>query len=210
MEIISYISSDKYDEVLCVIRDKGTETKKTISLKDYIRAVQDIQTNETVCRVGKLPRGFLDGGVNDHMMEAIIAVPAGKRTFTYLGKDYLIPFPELVFHFVAVDGVVNVSRCAVKDGEYVRPYPFGNVYNDMRICWGGNALPRLSYLKDFDKLVELFFSAGTNNDLYQRPRIIIDGKERHLDQRELVEYVSRFDTFPVEALRPSVLPLSDF
>ena len=46
-------------------------------------------------------------------------------------------------------------------------YPFGNVYDNGKICWGNTVFPKMTSIKDAEKLIQAFFDAETNNDLYQ-------------------------------------------
>lgn len=212
MEITAIMSSERTDEVTCIIKKgDGEEIRKVISYEDYAKSVIGVLGEDRVCRVGQLPRGFVDGGANERCIEALISVPAGKRRFSYLGEEYLIPFPEIFFHFLAdSDGTVKGTKCACKMGDDLYHYPFGNVYEEGRICWGGNVLPKVNCLKQFDLLVELFFSATTNNDLYSGPVVMKEGKAYRLSQRELIEHLQGVNEFPKEWLRPLNLPINEF
>lgn len=203
MKITSVIDSTSAN-VRVVIENDGTEVTKTVTFKQYREACSAIGEYATaIPRVGRLPQGFYDGGASDGSYEAIIKVPAGKRPFFYFGKEYCIPFPELVFHFhqSAGEGRKTKVWAADEKGKLYR-YPFGNVYNDAKICWGRNVVPKVECLKDFDQLVALFFSASTNDDMYHPIHTVIDGKEVSLRQRDLVEVLSKMDAFPTEWLHP--------
>lgn len=200
--IIATMESGKPDEVRCVIQDGEKEVVKTLSFEDYKSTVLGVGVSRIV-RVGQLPFGFVDGGAAQGQFEAIIEIPGGRRPIFYFDKEFLVPFPKLVFYLFAENNHV-VSSCVVakgKEGRYYY-YPYGNVYQDAHICWGGNALPLIENLKDFDKIVNLFFSAGTKDDLYRGPKMTVEGKEVVLTQRDLIKYVSAMDAFPEELLRP--------
>lgn len=204
MVITSVLNTDSEYVSVCVQKN-DQEVRKTLSLNDYRRACSELTMREehAIHRVGALPAGFVDGGVNEDYHEAIIRVPAGKRPFIYHNKEYVIPFPTTVFHFTTIRGKAHSTRVwfADEEGKLYR-YPFGNVYKDNRICWGGNRLPDVHNLKDFDKYVAIFFSASTNDDLYSGVKLVVDGKKVPLAQRDLLEYVSVKDAFPMELLMP--------
>lgn len=204
MVITSVLNTDSEYVDVCV-QNNGQEVRKTLSLNDYRRTCSELTMREehVVHRVGALPAGYVDGGVEEDYHEAIIRVPAGKRPFIYHNKEYVIPFPTTVFHFTTIRGKAHSTRVwfADEEGRLYR-YPFGNVYKDNRICWGGNRLPDVHNLKDFDKYVSIFFSASTNDDLYSGVKLVVDGKKVPLAQRDLLESVSVRDTFPLGSYRP--------
>lgn len=210
MKITSVLNSDS-PYVFVRIEEEGREVQKMLSINDYRRVCADLKaTDRKVNRIGVVPAGFVDGGVSDDTHEAIIRIPAGKRPLFYMGKEFVVPFSDVVFYFSAVNGIVDKTQIWFSD-EYGRlyRYPYGNVYSDAKICWGGNVLPDVQSLKDFEHLVELFFSAPTNDDLYVHVRVVIEGKKVSLTQRELIEYVSGRDKFPVEILTPCGMSIGD-
>ncbi len=210
MVIVSVIDSESTD-VVVRIEDKGTEVLKTISFQEYRNACNNVMLNgERVPRIGQLPHGFFNGGSLDGVQEAIIRIPKGKRPIHYMGKEFIIPFPDVVFHFVTEQGKPKTTKVWFADDKGVLyHYPFGNVYDDGRICWGANVLPHIADLKEMERLVSIFFDATTNNDLYKSPCVTLDGKEVQLNQRDYIEYVSRLDAFPIEWLREAGLTIEE-
>lgn len=206
MKITAVLSTESANASV-VIEQNGKEVKKTISINDYRRICSELNVAEgqKVRRVGELPAGFYDGGVNEDVYEAIIKLPGGKRPLFYHAKEYFLPFPDVVFYFKATSTSGNVTSSKVwflDREEKLFKYPYGNVYQDGSICWGGNVLPRIRCLKDFEKLVTLFFSAATNEHLYKETEALIDGKKVVLMQRELIDYVSKKEDFPMDLLVP--------
>ena len=80
-------------------------------------------------------------------------------------------------------------------------YPYGNVYRDGRICWGSNSLPQISSLADFERVINLFFGAKTNNDLYEPPKVKHEEHEYAPSQLELISLMEREDEFPEKFLK---------
>ena len=121
----------------------------------------------------------------------------------------MVSFPDVVFYLTASQGSAQTTKIWFADENgTLYHYPFGNVQSDARICWGSNVLPKVSCIKDMESFVSLFFSAQTNNDLYDSIKVEVDGKEVQLSQREFIEYVSKMDTFPMEVLRPFGLTIN--
>lgn len=208
MKITSVIKSDS-PLVSVVIEDGFTEVAKTVTFWEYQNVCVSLARDVKVQRVGQLPAGFVDGGVCENTYEAIIKVPGGRRPLNYFGKEYLITFPDVVFYLASQGGNALTTKVwfAGESGALYH-YPFGNVHSDARICWGGNVLPKVMCMKDMEKLVSLFFSAQTNDDLYKMVETKIDGKDVSLSQREFIEYVSKMDTFPMGVLRPFGLTIN--
>lgn len=209
MKITAVFEDSAPNEVRCHVRKSGNaEYVKTLSVPTFIHLLRSAEEDVALKRIGKLPLGFLDGAVTEDQMEAILHVPGAKRPFKYFGSTYVIPFPDLVFHFKSGAGKVVKSHVYALKGKpngnaVLYHYPFGNVYEDGRICWGRNILPDVSCLKEFEQCVLLFFSADTNDDLYSRPTVELNGKKQQLDQRSLLEYLKDRDTFPKELLSKS-------
>ena len=64
-------------------------------------------------------------------------------------------------------------------------------------------MPAVHCLKDFEKVVTLFFGATTNNDLYKTPIFEKDGVQVDMSQSELLKLLQGKDKYPVEFLNPS-------
>lgn len=203
MKITSIIDSDSAD-VVVRIENNGTEVQKTISFREYRNACTNVSLEEMmVPRIGRLPDGFVDGGMYDGVQEAIIKVPKGNRPFNYLGTEYIIPYPDVVFYIVTQQGHAKITKVWFADDEGVLyHYPFGNVYEDAQICWGQNVLPKVANMKELERFIEIFFSAITNDDLYRVVNAEIDGKRVRLTQRDYLEHVSKMDAFPMNWLLP--------
>ena len=157
---------------------EGKGTQRVISPQQLIDILLNATDEEKILpRIGRIPDGFYDGHSDSRrgVHEAIMYVPAGVRPLLFgsSAAHLIIPFPALVFYFRTKMGKVTISRVfAAKDEKLtdntkLYHYPFGNVYDDGKICWGGNVLPDIKRLSDFEKVVELFLGAGTNNDLYR-------------------------------------------
>lgn len=211
MKIVSTIDSTNLNAVSVVIyNDDRSAEEKTVSTDDFIRALNAGTVSDgKISRIGALPEGFFDGGyeIVSGKFEAIIHVPAGLRPLMYFDKVYTIPFPDLCFYFKSENGKVIASKVfalkeRIKKTSQLFHYPFGNVYNGGSICWGGNVpeIPAITCMKDFEKVITLFFGAVTNNDLYQAPKMVVDGKEVRMEQTELLQYLQGQKVFPVKIL----------
>ena len=193
--------------------DDNIAVLKHISYQDFVELLTESYKHDgAVNRIGTLPIGFIDGGYEKitSTYEAIMHLPAQERPMKYFDKVYIVPFPDLVFYLKAQKGNVTTSKVfALESGDTTENaklyrYPYGNVYDDGRICWGSNrnTIPRVHCLKDFEKVVTLFFGAETNNDLFQSPKYEKDGVLVDVSQTELIQLVEGKEKFPVEFLNP--------
>lgn len=191
---------------------EGKGTRRVIAPQQFIDILLNTMDEEkNLPRIGRIPEGFYDGHSDARrgVYEAIIYVPAGIRPLLFSGYEehLIIPFPSLVFYFRTKMGKITVSKVfatkdkILTDNTVLYGYPFGNVHDDGRICWGGNVLPNIKQLADFEKVIELFLGAGTNNDLYRN----VGGVTQEL----LLKKLKGKSSFPNKWLVPSNYTVSD-
>lgn len=85
-------------------------------------------------------------------------------------------------------------------------YPFGNVYDNGKICWGNTVFPKMTSIKDAEKLIQAFFDAETNNDLYQNR---IAEHPEFKEQSGLLETLKEMEVFPQKWLKENGNQLSN-
>lgn len=210
MNVTAKFSTDDLSAVsLSIAKDNGLVEEKMVSFTDF-KAVLDASAiaGDSV-RIGHLPKGFYDGTVsatNPLTFRTAIVVPAEVRPLMCYGETFLVPFPTLLFTFRVRNGFINrscvyaVADKTVTDRSILYEYPYGNVYEDGHICWGGNALGRVPSCKALDKIVSLFFGSETNDDLYRN--------DEYPMQRALIMHVMKKKTFPKSLLKSKGLSVS--
>lgn len=202
------INENEPSLVQLLIQDAATSQTvvKRISLSSLMVLLQDA-TKGTVKgkRIGQLPEFFYDGYVNESGFEAVFVLPEAIRPYIFQDGAYTIPFPTLVMHFKVSGGKLRKSSVfAVLDKEVgentlLYHYPFANVYEDGRICWGDNALPNgMQCIKDLEKLLVLFLNAPNNTDLWRREYLNM----KYTVIREALEELKDRVNFPNELLCP--------
>lgn len=222
MVITCKMESSQPQRVDCVVEeDSGSVFKKIISMDDFTKMIltaTDDAEDSRISRLGTLPQGFIDGGMELGNMEAIMYVPPRKEIVNFFGTTYVVPFPALIFHFFVSNGKLTKSlvfATKVNSMEQLGNetplfhYPFGNVYNDGKICWGNSVLPVINSLKQMDEYVSLFFSSGTNNDLFHSIETKSKGKPVKLDQRSLLELLQGKKSFPKTFLKSATRTLGN-
>ena len=131
----------------------------------------------------------------------ILYVKEQMQPFSYAGAIMRLPFPAQVFYLEVKGGAVkNKKVYAVKD-EIICPdtelfyYPFGNVYDDGRICMG-NILTELPTINDSVKFIEAFINGRTNSDLARMKNTM------GYSQTELIGKIKGKENYPKEYLYP--------
>lgn len=212
-----FVSEIKYDTIgqpyvtVTITDENGFQIKKDMEIDNYInflsentRIIREVQR----LRVGELPYGYQDGCVaTDGSLRVILIVPKSRRYFND-GTAREVSFPTLVFYLETnKDGILVNSMCySLKTDNPVRDtelylYPYGNVAHTGYICWGNGQQhnKEIKTLKDFEKVIEVFFSSKTAPHYYQAG-VNTSMKVNH---GELVKLMSEKDEFPEEILNPA-------
>lgn len=137
----------------------GSAVQKTVTMADFIRAMSTIEAEQERClEIGQIPNGFYDGVLiqnKEQSFDVIITVSAHLGVIYLFGVPKQVVFPDLAFLFKVREGMVSASFCfALKWDEsgMIGPasrlcyYPFGNVYDNGKICWGNTV-----FENDFDQ-----------------------------------------------------------
>lgn len=193
------------DEVCVKVQcEHGESIAKTISYDEFLKLLLgNTYSKMSPYRLG-VPEGTYDVMYTEPGEFSLVQIiDAQVFPVHYLDKVYEIPFPRLAF-LTRVHGKKIVKTCvfALKKGKVsdetpLYNYPFGNVYDDGDICWGGNnintngdaLIPR-----DVAYLPGLFLSAGTNSDLWRRDRVSVP-KDTPPLLSSLYETLSHMDLF---------------
>lgn len=155
---------------------KGLSVTKEMPYATFVEFLCD--TNQRPACFGErlgIPEGCYDVTYDSPgNFSGIIIVPSEPFIVSYMENKYVVPFPSLAFYIKVSHGKVVKTLCrALKSGEKkitdktkLYYYPFGNVYIDGKICWGGNSLPDIEKPSDLSLIPRLFLSAPTNSDLW--------------------------------------------
>ena len=197
----------------------GSAVQKTVTMADFIRAMSTIEAEQERCvAIGPVPKGFYDGALiqnKEQSFDVLITVSEHLGVIYLFGVPKQVVFPDLVFLFQVREGKLSTSFCfALKQDAsgMIGPasrlcyYPFGNVYDDGKICRGNTLFPKVATIKDTEKLIQAFFDAETNNDLYHNR--IADHPEFR-EQSGLLEALKEMEVFPQEWLMENGNQLSN-
>ena len=192
-----------------------TSYAKTVSVKDLIAILNGCKEESVkVERLPRTPQGMVDLWYGqDSDFTVTIFVPRDLRPTAYLKaeNERMIPYPNLLFIFKVASGNIADSKVfaikaprarAITDETALYRFPYGNVWSNGKICWGGNSnVVRHKALNDMEEVVAAFFNATMNNDLYIGDGLHGGGNVTlKLSLEELLNKMAEEDVFPDELL----------
>lgn len=200
-------SPDKDSCTVLISYSNGTMEQKEISISDFLYMMRDSSVKEEY-RIGELPMGYVDAKVdtNSNDFRIILTTEAGIYPVQYMNEPLkLIPFPKLAFYLKLEGGKVVSSKCFALKGQALCYYPFGNVYENGNICWGGYSFTGIDSLKKAELVTRKFFELGTNSDLWSRRYINAD----YAVLSQFYNHLAGLDVFPEEYLKPRGCTIND-
>lgn len=158
-----------------VEEEDGSIMAKRLSVDDYLCLFQEsVQKKKSYVAVPRLPKEVVWAAMTDEpdTFKAVILLPEASRPVFYCGQIIeSVPFPALCA-FVEVEGGrrMNTKLFAIKtmekNAELFR-YPFGNVSQDGRCCFGNIVVDKLRDAGESLRVTEAFLTGETNNDLWE-------------------------------------------
>lgn len=220
MKMISEVDSEGQLVTIQITDDDGQIRKKTVTLETYINFCNSVVKDDIVgYRLGKMPRGYYDARMSlqgSNTFSVVVVLPPQKSDVFYEEAHFTVPFPTLAFNYCIEKGKVTKSYCFAleedmdwNDDTMLYHYPYTNVYDNGKVCWGGNILPLVNQLQDIDALTALFFSAKCNDDLFT-PENMLTGCNRFKGNvRAFFTEMGKYDTFPKKFLKAVDRKLGD-
>ena len=203
--------SHGYDCANVVFTDeKGRKNSKMVEMGSLLKAFQKsvVETGE-LTPIGEIPFGYYNGavGIRNNKLKAdiVTVLPASMQMMQYENTQYDVCVPSLVFSFHVDKGRLEKTRVFVlKDDKptgnsVLYRYPFGNVYDDGRVCWGSNVFPDILEIKRLEMVMTLFIQSPCNSDLYKSEKCI---GVKDIPLRELFDQLHNKQDFPEEYLMP--------
>ena len=151
--------------------------------------------------VGRMPTGYYDMKFADNKnfyIACLLESSVCPYHYMVSGKQqvFLIPFPATLFLFWVENGKEKLSHChAVDKNGQICKYPFPNVYESGRICWGNCHLPDINCPGDVNKLMDTFLMAGFNTHLYSESNTSLG-----VSIEELIRHLEPLNEFPENIL----------
>lgn len=211
-------------EILSKIKDgvvqiqatwEGEVIRKEVTLESYIALLNNSVEEGGNIRLGKLPIGYYDASILslDKSSFSCVAIRKSCRFVAkYYEAEFVVPYPALAFAFTVKKGNLIKSLCfAVKEEDNISDntmlyhFPYANVYENGNICWGTNKLPEIRKLEELDVLVDMFFGAPYNEDLF----VSSHAGELGASLMECFHRVKKNKIFPTDVLEPTEKTIGD-
>ncbi len=190
--------------------DEGKIATKTIAVADLIAEL----SRDLEITTGVLPGGTRFYSGTKSVYRIGIQVPAKVRTADFTLHDVgpkriTVPFPEMLFVFSIREKRISDSTlfaCIPPIGrahDRLYFFPFGNVWEDGRICWGSVHQPQIEEPIVLDTMVTRFFSSAFSGHLVHGSSMFNPPEEGIVNLRTLLEHLSGQEHFPDRILKAS-------
>lgn len=170
---------------------------------------------------GILPRGtrFFSGSSTNYRIG--IEIPRNIRTLRYVKNgvfEYNIPFPVCFVIFSIENNIVfstevfSLRNPITSEDDYLYHFPFGNVYKEGKVCWGGVKVPTINSPFELLSLVGLFFNSEYNGDLIGSYSFNSNA-DMQIEQsfvKTLFDALNNKEVFPNNILRKTEYHIKDF
>lgn len=185
-------------------------TTKTIAVSDLIAEL----SRDLEITTGVLPGGTRFYSGTKSVYRIGIQVPAKVRTADFNLHDVgpmkvTVPFPEMLFVFSIREKRISDSTLFACIPPIGRPhdrlyfFPFGNVYEDGRVCWGSVHQPQIEEPIVLDTMVTRFFGSVFSGHLVHGSSMFNPPEEGVVNLRTLLEHLSGREHFPDRVLKAS-------
>lgn len=218
MKITIHLDSEVAQAEVIVTESDGARTEKKLSfpaLQEVFQLVADKEYYERAplfkeLNTDEVP-GLLIGRESEEVTEGVFFIPAENRYMNFVGEEFILPYPSLLFYLRSVRGVLDKSLCfslkektleKVKKESVLYAFPYGNVNSSGSICWGSNRMVDLKGFAGLSVAIETFFSSESNMDYVRAGTSYADKK---LGYAEFLREVCKKTTFPLSQLVPSTI-----
>ena len=155
---------DTGDDVTCICETDGNRKTFRVTLKDFIDSISSTETQETIYYdpINNIPDEVISFRLaKNHSLfsaKVIIQKKAGMCFFNYGGNVFNIPMPTLLFELYIKDQMVDTKKTkiyALNSKMEICAYPYTNVHDDCRICWGSLKIPKVNGLAESLSLIHI-------------------------------------------------------
>ena len=199
---------DSSNVTVRICHANGSSKLKEVPFDRFLQVLQNSSVDiRSGTRMGFCPQLYDCIWAEPGTFRAVYVIEPQIGVVRYMADTYMVPFPRLCFMLEVQKGkpvkteIFALRAGRVSDKSPLYHYPFGNVYGDGHICWGGNSLPTdITSVSDGLKLVSLFMSAPTNNDLWQRSFVKVEKLGREPLLSKIYSFLDGKKSFPESAL----------
>jgi hypothetical protein len=196
--------TDRY--AILSVKDKNNiERKKTVLLEDVVGLLSEQFSFSTDI----LPRGTRLYCGNKRDYNIIIEMPSMVRLIMYQRQEDTlvckIPFPICLFSFSILDSNIYSSNVyCLKNSintkmDKLYKFPFGNVYDTNKICWGGNNFDKIEIPQDLFGIINIFYDSKFNGDLFNTS--LLNESLNITNVKDLFLFLKDKEKFPIDVLK---------
>lgn len=197
------IHLDPLDGLFIEEKENGRSVRKYINFED----LEEIFKRNVNLDTGILPKDCIYYSRENGNTIVVMQREPQKTEISYHKRGtsevqkYTVPTPYSIFGFLVrerrvVESFLVASQMPILEmTTEVYRFPFGNVFNDFRICWGRTTLPTIRSPRFLAGLPNLFYAAPFNGDLsenifrdYHYERYNLEHFFNELNGREFFPY----------------------
>lgn len=196
--------------------ENGIIKNKTISINDFVRSITS-SIDRVLSLDYVLPKNCIRFFCKGDIIGIVFTVdkciaPAIHKTFEG-NNTFILPYPNLLFitYYNLISCKLTSSKVyALKESSRDNPelfyFPYGNVYDDGKICYGDNEILLKKQRLDLatKEFVDVFLSSPYNGDLYQ-----LNNTAYFCSLADLFKELNNKQKFPEEMLTSTKQNLSD-
>ena len=210
--------SDNSQAVTVTLYNENVAERKTITFDNYVKFLLDHRAEQELFRLPSLPKGYYAGSLSPSdasTFKCTVVIPAAVNAMSFMGQNYIVPYPALLIKFCVTKGYQNSTVCYAldtdtpTDNSKLYQYPFGNVSTEGKVCWGSNTLPNLPSLHDVDKLVRIFYNSDSNSDYWGVNHHVKEWSKKDRTLGKFLTYLSKKEIFPKKLLVPKELTVGN-
>lgn len=207
-DLTARISSNSSEVQVSLICPDGAVSQKTISVDDLITQLASSHRISTDI----LPRGtrFYKGSPSDYYIGVELIPKKRPLQIENIADIKFLPVPRSLFvmHIKNNRAFNTWLYCLIGPlnswSEPLYGFPYGNVYEDGRICWGDAQIPNITKPMDLLGAFAMFFDSGFNGDLVNDgafvPPIVPPDVDPVDNLWDLVRYVENMEEFPEDLM----------
>ena len=192
----------------------GQSVHKSVAIDDLISTL----TSSHKMNTGILPRStrFFNGTASKYRigLETIPRIrnfSMWSRSVESNGKPKIlqIPFPPCLFVFdvsgrkLIMTKVFALQALLSTENDDLYSFPFGNIYDDNKVCWGTAKLPAIQNPMNLISVISVFLDSNFNGDLFHLHGIKTETGDRIDDFWSFIKYLDKKPVFPGDFLQPS-------
>lgn len=192
-----------------LIEKNGTIKQRQIEPQSLFQVLQSSIEDKVVniYESPPLPKNCIYYGVIEWFMKEpaqVVVIERDKciRPYNHFGDTYMVGYPKLLFAYLVKGGRVTSTAVVAAKDEFIKSnssvyhFPYGNVYDNGRVCWGNFSHPPVTELADLTFYPESFYLIEHTHAHNAAGQVVADllHKDKEFDDSKLV-FMATFEKF---------------